>query len=1455
MVFASSSATEPKIRPRAAVVCLLISLALPLARAAFTVQSGTYSIREVDADGSIYRANIIKLQTDSAVHLRVQECAGSNVASPDRCGSATGVYCCPESHPYYCTGTGQGNVCSDGGSSTVPPPGVTPSPQLHQVSSATRKQIADLMDLGTTYFTFSCTGFTPPTLPEHFDGPRPSVLPPVPRPLDEFFTSMELNEGVRTLERRRSSLGQVDPSQTANLTADPAVEAALNAVPPGVEDNLLTLISFVSVYNPVDGSTMQMGPDEQHFEAGCTISFTDITNSAGDDLGSFSGFTKQQLTCDADAIKNTVLPDLEAALAAVEDESLYDRGFDPEWRVLKVAGSEAFSGCREFITSALQFTEVTQTETTKACGEAYNTDAWKADPCCNKQLQATQCCRATAKPITREQLTGVDTNVFAEACSPEGVVPATVAAEALVAVRKAADDAKSGCAAKMAAAKDMLDSLHTDVQDCMQDVFWQQSRATCQTDMDCTLTEQCLSVSQNSKQCAPVPADRKGEYMFKCLRLKLPDLFFRVLRKQYGISQTATDAQAADQLKARLSTDRCVGPDGWQHSGRYENGQWVPGNASACVAQERCNYDQWQITTQAACETNELGGYFCGECWSDNDCQERSAAPMCIVSEEFSQGVDQTACQALDSSYRVATVDWNQRCLTGDALPSQAQCQGSCTATDGPNPVDAMWCVKPDTTSEACDALRDPSNNVWPYFTSQVWDPTVGRWGSVWRTNVCVLQSVRDQAACANYDGFMWTVNPWDKHENKCARTMCFNSNTTQSACWQRSWNSGSKNYWWDESLNGGAGACLVRSNNANSPSGAKSACDAEGDGFKFYAGFRYRPGDVYTQTQCENEGVCDIWGVPNNECSQQHRCTGRCPQCRQSPMSPPSLCYRTDLDSSACSSLGGSLDSGLCKLSGVNSRDDCTSTSYNGTFHSCSDFSYDQCEGNEAQAGLHCQKDQWGECGDQASCEAHGQCEGAWFPTGFFDQQSNQYVELEQLCRLDFQYRADHDGYECPSLQSLGITSQSHPGWSMDYTPLGCVVAAAHTQQLCDGINGTLVPVPRTQAQCESWKMCCTEGETCTSAPWDFSPLGQAECELCGGTYQNIFTWVSGSWVTGTLKPLAWKQRSYGPVNQWKPEVDDSRFWMLLDSVREEMEMSITSDYLKCMYSGFTSFLGTIACACGINQEACGGAISSDLEFEAEPGTAYAGSESNSRTFTSRIKTNANSIDPNTNNGVNTFTNRVAPASSLQTKPKEVNGVKVDGSDGSGRRRLETEAHGLRRLTSSSDSPDCYTVVQNSNAVVVGQVVGSCVSVTPAYPLANPVELCVNVDASIPTNAAFTTKAMAVRVTSGTDKIIRVATSSEASGFNTQSSGTEYCASISGAGTYCPVLVKSTYASETTSVTASCEKLDTIVTTVVQKQIELGKAQPSASGLAAPSLMVTILAALAAALAVRRGD
>lgn len=273
MTFASSSALGLRSRGLAAALCILVMITAVPSVCAFTVLSGTYSIRDVDADGRIYRANIIKLQTSGVVYVEVPECPDGESASRDHCGPAEGLVCCPDSHPYYCSDSHAGTVCSNGGQDTyaLPNPPPQPTPQRHRLSEATRRDIGGLSEIRNDFFSISCAGFTPPELPEDDHGPGPGLLPQVPRPLDEFFTSLELNQGVRKLERRRRNLERVDPSQTGNLVPAPEVNAALNAVPPNVDGTMLALISFVSVYNPVDGSTVTMGPGKEQFTAGCTI--------------------------------------------------------------------------------------------------------------------------------------------------------------------------------------------------------------------------------------------------------------------------------------------------------------------------------------------------------------------------------------------------------------------------------------------------------------------------------------------------------------------------------------------------------------------------------------------------------------------------------------------------------------------------------------------------------------------------------------------------------------------------------------------------------------------------------------------------------------------------------------------------------------------------------------------------------------------------------------------------------------------------------------------------------------------------------------------------------------------------------------------------------------------------------------------------------------------------------
>eukprot|EP00127_Corallochytrium_limacisporum_P005839 Clim_evm4s213 gene=Clim_evmTU4s213 len=407
---------------------------------------------------------------------------------------------------------------------------------------------------------------------------------------------------------------------------------------------------------------------------------------------------------------------------------------------------------------------------------------------------------------------------------------------------------------------------------------------------------------------------------------------------------------------------------------------YVPPDLDACVEEKACNWN-WNAETEEECETDPLdnGGYFCGECWGDSDCWERSRAAKCVLNQNEDvwmsggQWTEET-CSAIGGT--IFTYEWGwSDCMASGVSDSQGCIEDTCFSESGPNPDVEYGCVNPSITSDSdCWDLNDPENGIWPWFD---W-----RWrrdGTF--TQRCMIWS-QDEDECDSIGGsigFEWTQLTDDTPEARaelCQENLCFTTEINSAEdCYNLSndpdngmngdW------YWydWRQNLNGGDGYCVTH---AESP----TRCSNAGNGsvsFTYYSGRWFERGMVDTQEKCEI-GLCNHneW-LTAEECAQYSFCTWGCQGCTRDWWVEGEDWVCTHTNETLCDEDNDTWDESLelCIASSVTSRGEC-----DGTVAECTDYDEDECSSNGLVSGgyLACRYD-WRQCLDEAECLEQGEC------------------------------------------------------------------------------------------------------------------------------------------------------------------------------------------------------------------------------------------------------------------------------------------------------------------------------------------------------------------------------------------------------------------------------------------------------------------------------------------------
>lgn len=345
--------------------------------------------------------------------------------------------------------------------------------------------------------------------------------------------------------------------------------------------------------------------------------------------------------------------------------------------------------------------------------------------------------------------------------------------------------------------------------------------------------------------------------------------------------------------------------------------------------------------------------------------------------------------------------------------------------------------------------------------------------------------------------------------------------------------------------------------------------------------------------------------------------------------------------------------------------------------------------------------------------------------------------------------------------------------------------------------MGGVMVARPTSKAECEApeYRRCCASDSGVCDA-WEYNSFDEENCDKCGHEMQNALTWEGGNWISGQMRPLNWRNRTWAPMNTVRTQIAWEKMSGLMDSVRIELEDAAMVRSVGCTFGATSVALGDVACGCGDNNEGCTGEKVAIPTVE----SAFAGIEQD---LGFGIATKSDSLDPNADGGVTVFELTGVPAQSLQNS----------GIDAPGRRLRSTDNAPVRRRklsgAESSTTASCFTTVTNDDDVYVGQVVGDCVTMKPNNALSGGVTMCLSVSSSIPQDVdAFPVQAFAVRDAQGKTRPADLTVT-------VNSGSTQYCASVQAAGTYCPVRHANNYQSVTVSADTSCGKTAALVKAV----------------------------------------
>jgi len=332
----------------------------------------------------------------------------------------------------------------------------------------------------------------------------------------------------------------------------------------------------------------------------------------------------------------------------------------------------------------------------------------------------------------------------------------------------------------------------------------------------------------------------------------------------------------------------------------------------------------------------------------------------------------------------------------------------------------------------------------------------------------------------------------------------------------------------------------------------------------------------------------------------------------------------------------------------------------------------------------LGCRYDLWRSCATEESCISAGECED-WF------------IGNEGKCIVP--YEPNEWGHR------KGCHEIEHPvdGTRYDWADkLGCVArkksqdgSITHVEQgECQAIGGTWHNRAKSQEQCED-----NRGDVCAHPFDEWRVFGGIEseekCDTCGYKTTPATTWRSGIWSESAETPLLWAERKFSAKNTWEEHSFDPEVFHAL--VRNSISRYVADAFkskVYCELGAWNAFIPAVISMCHADGDNEQNIVKYDLTSsriscgditEQPPMETYEGSVSYD---------NAECTDSN------------------EFFAETILGKVVSLTGTSGRRRTESS-----RVCSQ------HEIIKNSNNMVVGQKLGSGLSVTG--PVGN-VSLCI---------------------------------------------------------------------------------------------------------------------------------
>lgn len=485
----------------------------------------------------------------------------------------------------------------------------------------------------------------------------------------------------------------------------------------------------LQVYQPLVQSPLDM----------CTIRFRQkIVNFEGLPITGSVPLTQKVITCDREKfleLDSQLTQLINQMEQSTETETLFRLHLESNF----LRASDIWSACTAFAANYSRFDiKALSLPDLQVCRSPLNSPAWKADPCCNHDLELTSCCVPKDELVPVLEFLGAHESKIDEECANAKCIKA-LSSDTLTTLNNLSTACDTTFFQPI-----LEDSELRFVTTCQESVLGQDLLGR-----ECTVDADCLP----GVKCQPnLRCNHTTDDLINCFLTSMGDFLGQALFDVWGLTARATKETLFPQIKNRFVREGCTGPDSmlfqshWSYEIETETCDpgpscpiqkclapdctvppecqavrffcpryFVPGTVkSDCISEFRCNWMDCGTLTQSQCQSAclnpTLSEFVCVSCqgasctevpgFDQTQCNNGCATPPCTGSCSLPcSNCDKLKCQGLGLCTGQDTdQEMGSMCYTDPRLDYGRICCGDNCEIETKFGV----CLSPYTTRGAC---------------------------------------------------------------------------------------------------------------------------------------------------------------------------------------------------------------------------------------------------------------------------------------------------------------------------------------------------------------------------------------------------------------------------------------------------------------------------------------------------------------------------------------------------------------------------------------------------------------------------------------------------------------------------------------------------------------------------------------------------------------------------------